>query len=164
MSSVPQTTNSAAATSQALQRRILLVEDSPGDAALAKIVHDEVKHCSWLDVVYDGKEAIRYLRGEGPYSDKPCPGLVLMDIGLPMKSGVELIADIRALPRCELLPIVIVSGSNNPVTIREAYQMGANCVIQKSTTWAEYFKKLESCYEFWCSVAELPPQTNGSRA
>jgi CheY-like chemotaxis protein len=164
MSSVPHSTTSAAAMSPALQRRILLVEDSPADAALAKIVHDEVKHCSWLDVVYDGKEAIRYLRGEGPYSDRPRPGLVLMDIGLPMKSGVQLIGEIRALPGCELLPIVIVSGSENPVTIREAYQMGANCVIQKSTTWAAYFKKLESCYEFWCSVAELPPDVHGPQS
>jgi two-component system, chemotaxis family, response regulator Rcp1 len=148
----------------ALQRRILLVEDSPADAALAKIVHDEVKHCSWLDVVYDGREAIRYLRGEGPYADKSRPGLVLMDVGLPMKSGVQLIGEIRSLPGCELLPIVIVSGSENPVTIREAYQMGANCVIQKSTTWADYFKKLESCYEFWCSVAELPPDVHAPRS
>ena len=142
------------------ERRILLVEDSPEDAVLAKIVHDEVKHCAWLDVVADGNEAVRYLSREGQYSEKPRPGLVLMDIGLPMRSGLHLIAEIRALPGFEVIPIVMVSGSNNPITIREAYQLGANCVIQKSTTWADYFKKLECCYEFWCGVAELPHPTS----
>jgi len=138
------------------QRRILVIEDNDADAELMRVVHDQVKHCSWLDIVYHGSEALRYLRGEGEYTEKSRPDVILMDLGLPMRTGLELIADIRALPGCELIPIIIVSGSDNPVTLRQAYQLGANCLIKKSSDWDEHFRKLESCYEFWCGVAELP--------
>jgi two-component system, chemotaxis family, response regulator Rcp1 len=140
------------------QRRILLIEDNPADAKLSKIVHDEVQHCSWLDIVHDGHEAVRHLCGDGEYAGKTRPDVILLDMTLPMKSGLELIAQIRALPGCELIPIVMVSGSENPVTIKQAYELGANCVIQKSSNWDEYFRKLESCYDFWCGVVELPHQ------
>ena len=148
--------NTVTATARAPHRRVLLIEDNEADAHLAKIVHDQVKHCAWLDIVYSGPDAFEYLRGEGKYSDRTRPDVVLMDMTLPVKSGLDLIADIRAVPGCACIPIVMVSGTENPAALREAYERGANCVIRKSSTWEEYFRKLESCYEFWCSVAELP--------
>lgn len=138
------------------RRHILLVEDNEADAAITRMVHEEVKHCSWLDIVYSSTEGLDYLRGEGKYKDRVLPDVVLMDMTLPAKSGLELIQEIRGIEGCQFLPIVMISGSDNPVELRRAYELGANCVIKKSNTWEEYFRKLESCYEFWCLVAELP--------
>ena len=148
--------NTANAARPSSHRRVLLIEDNEADANLTRIVHDEVKHCAWLDIVYSGPDAFEYLRREGKFADRTRPDVILMDMTLPVKSGLDLIEDIRALPGCECIPIVMVSGTENPATLREAYQRGANCVIRKSSSWEEYFRKLESCYEFWCGVAELP--------
>lgn len=79
-----------------------------------------------------------------------------MDMSLPAQSGLELIREICALPGRQFLPIVMVSGSENPAELRRAYELGANCVLTKSSTWEDYFHKLEIRYEFWCRVAELP--------
>ena len=138
------------------KRHILLIEDNEADAALTRMVHEEVKHCSWLDVVYSGAEALEYLSREGKYADRQCPDVILLDMTLPAQSGLDLVSAIRALPCCKNLPIVMVSGSENPHDVRRAYELGANCVIRKPSTWEEYFRKLETCYEFWCVVAELP--------
>jgi CheY-like chemotaxis protein len=137
-------------------RHILMVEDNVADAKIASIIHDEVAHCSQLDVVHNGIDALRYLRGEDEFAEKRKPDVILLDMTLPMKSGLEMIGDIRSVSGCKAVPIVIVSGSENPVSLAEAYELGANCVIAKSSNWQEYFDKLETCYKFWCKVAELP--------
>ncbi len=146
-------------------RHILLVEDNPADATLANIVHTETGHCSKLDVVRDGMEALRYLRQEGEFAEKPRPDVILLDMTLPMKSGLEMIGQIRATPGCEVMPIVMVSGTNNPVSLQQAYELGANCVIKKPSNWNEYFDKFETVYKFWCDVVALPEsKQNGNAA
>jgi len=142
-------------------RRILLVEDNPADANLSRIVHEETKHCSWLQIIENGEKALRYLRGEGEYSGTCKPDVILLDLTLPITSGLEMISQIRSVPDCELMPIVIISGAENPIELRQAYELGASCVIIKPTQWKEYFEKLDACYKFWCSVVQLPPKTNG---
>ena len=144
------------ATKDSKRRHILLVEDNEADATVTCMVHDEVQHCSWLDVVDTGAKALEYLRREGKYADRPRPDVVLMDMTLPAQSGLELVKEIRALQGCEFMPVVLISGTENPADFRQAYALGANCVIKKSSSWDEYFRKLESCYEFWCTVVEIP--------
>lgn len=138
------------------RKHILLIEDNEADATLTRIVHEEVKHCSWLDIVHSGDEALESLRREGKYAYRQPPDVILMDMTLPAQSGLDLIRAIRALPGFQNLPIVIISGTENPHDVRRAYELGANCVVRKPGSWEEYFRKLESCYEFWCVVAELP--------
>ena len=133
------------------KRRILLIEDNEADATLMRLVHEQVRQCSWLDTVHHGPHAIEYLTAE-----RSKPDVIIMDVNLPMKSGLEMISEIKALPGCELIPIVMVSGSANPFTLRQAYQLGANCMIRKSSDLEEYCRKLEICYQFWCGVVELP--------
>lgn len=146
---------------ESLTRRILLIEDDPADANLMQIVHDDKIPWSSLDIVSSGSEAIHYLRGEGEYPKASVPDVILMDMVLPMTSGLELIGDIRALPGCDVIPIVMISGSENPILLREAYHLGANCVIRKSSTLEDYFRKLARCLEFWCRIAELPHPKRG---
>jgi CheY-like chemotaxis protein len=148
----------------ALTPRMLLIEDNEADATLVKIVHDDKIPWSSLDIVNGGPEAILYLSGEGKYRDAGRPDLILMDMYLPMSSDLELIADITALAGCELIPIVIISGSEDPAKLQQAYRLGANCVIRKSSTFQDYFWKLARCFEFWCRIAELPCETSGRSA
>ena len=73
------------------RRRILLIEDNPADAHLSKVVHDELKCCSWLHTVQDGTEALDDLRGAGVYSEQGRPDVILMELQLPIKSGLKMI-------------------------------------------------------------------------
>lgn len=137
------------------RRHILLIEDNAADAMLTEMVHKEVQHCSSLEIVESGEEAIEYLRGAGKYTDRRKPEVILMDMTLSAVSGLDLIGEIRALPGCQYLPIIMFSGTESPADLRRAYRLGANCVIRKSSNWDEYFRKLACCYEFWCAVVEL---------
>jgi len=145
-------------------RRILVIEDDPADANLMRMVHDDKIPWSCLDIVNSGSEAMQYLCGEGKYADAIIPDVILLDMFLPMTSDLELIGDLRALPGCELIPIVMVSGSESPAKLREAYRLGVNCVISKSSRLEEHFRKLTRCFEFWCGIAELPHRANEDTA
>lgn len=123
---------------------------------LAQMVHDEVKFCSTLAAVGDGDEAIRYLRAEGKHSDRKKPDIIFLDLTLPGKSGLEVLEEMKKVPGCELIPIVVLSASDNPVDIRKAYSLGANCVVRKPSQLAEFFRLIGCSYEFWCTVAKLP--------
>jgi two-component system, chemotaxis family, response regulator Rcp1 len=149
---------------ESLTRHILLIEDNPADANLMQIVHDDKIPWSSLDIVSSGSEAIHRLCGEGNSPAPNIPDVIFLDMFLPMTSGLELIADIRALPGCEVVPIVMISGTENPIFLRRAYQLGANCVIKKPNTLEEYFRKLARCLEFWCRIAELPHPMSGRSA
>ena len=81
---------------QGRQAEILLVEHNPGDVRLAKEVLKEGKVCHGLQVVSDGVEAMRFLRKEGKYVDKPKPDLILLDLNLPKKDGREVLEEINA--------------------------------------------------------------------
>lgn len=133
------------------QRHILLIEDNQPDAMLSQMVHDEVKHCSSLHTVEDGDAAVSYL-----HEAKNRPDIIFLDLSLPRKSGLEVLTDLRSVPGCELIPVVVFSATGNPADVRKAYAQGANSVVKKPSDLSEFYRVLESCYEYWCSVVELP--------
>src|SRR5579872_3127592 len=98
---------------------ILHVEDDPNDVTLVGLAFRKAKADSVLVVVNDGEQAINYLNGEGKYADRanhPFPALVLLDLKLPRKTGLEVLAWVRSQPQPELkrLPVVMLTSSNQP--------------------------------------------------
>jgi chemotaxis family two-component system response regulator Rcp1 len=136
---------------RAPQRHILLIEDNRPDAMLTQMVHDEVKHCSTLHVVEDGDAALAYL-----CSGERKPDVIFLDLTLPKRSGLEVMVEIKSAGQCGLIPIVIFSASGNPSDVRKAYELGASSVIRKPANLDEFYRVVESCYEYWCSVVVLP--------
>ncbi len=123
---------------------------------MTEMVHDEVQHCSTLDIVMDGDAALRYLKNEGEYADRPRPDLIMLDFKMPGESGFEVLRRIRQTPGFELVPVVLCSGLVSPADVRKAYELGANGVIHKPGDLKEFYRVIGVCYEFWCTAAVLP--------
>ncbi|MEG4999322.1 response regulator [Microcoleus sp. B4-D4] len=135
---------------------ILLIEDSPSDADLAREVLSQGKILNNLHFVEDGVEAIKFLRKKAPYLDVPRPDLILLDLNLPKKSGVEVLEEIKNDPKLKLIPVVILSTSAAPEDIVKSYSLHANCYITKPVDFVEFTKVVRLIEEFWLAVVRLP--------
>ncbi|MBE9161653.1 MULTISPECIES: response regulator [Microcoleaceae] len=135
---------------------ILLIEDSPSDADLAREVLSQGKILNNLHFVEDGVEAIKFLRKKAPYLDVPRPDLILLDLNLPKKSGVEVLEEIKTDPTLKLIPVVILSTSAAPEDIVKSYSLHANCYITKPVDFVQFTKVVRLIEEFWLAVVHLP--------
>lgn len=136
---------------------ILLVEDNPGDARLAKEALTEGKLHNTLNVVEDGVEAMAYLRNEGKYSDKAQPDLILLDLNLPKKDGREVLAEIKEDENLRRIPVVILTISSAEEDIIRSYDLHANCFITKPIDLDQFMKVVKSIEDFWLTIVKLPP-------
>ncbi len=110
---------------------ILLVEDNPGDIRLTVEVLKEVEVPTSLSVVKDGVEAMAFLRREGHYTDAPRPDLVLLDLNLPKKDGLELLTDINRDPNLKDIRVVILTTSEAEKDIHKSFDLDASSYIIK---------------------------------
>jgi CheY-like chemotaxis protein len=137
---------------------ILLVEDSPADVALTQEALQDSKLRNNLHVVTDGEAAIAFLRRTGMYASKPMPDLILLDLNLPKKNGREVLAEIKADPILRLIPVVIMTVSQDERDILESYRLHANCYIRKPVKFGEFIEIVKSIESFWFSIVTLPPK------
>ena len=136
---------------------ILLVEDNPGDADIARegLVDSKVKNT--LHVVADGEEAIAFLRQTGKYETAPRPDLILLDLNLPRKDGREVLAEVKLDQELKHIPVVVLSSSQKEEDILKSYQLHANCYITKPLKFTEFLKVVKSIENFWFSVVSFSP-------
>ncbi len=140
------------------QLDILLIENDPAAARLTKEAFREAGLKECVSSVPDGEEALARLRHEGKYGEEPHPDIIFLDLHLPKKSGLEVLAEIKGNPRLKLTPVVVVSGSDDPQEVREAYELHASCYIRKPDDLHHFLHFIRVCFEFWGSVVTLPPK------
>jgi chemotaxis family two-component system response regulator Rcp1 len=138
---------------------ILLVEDSPADIALTREALEESKLHNNLYVVTDGEEAINFLKKIGKYASMPRPDLILLDLNLPKKNGLEVLREVKADDSLRLIPVVIMTVSKDEKDIVESYRLNANCYIRKPVKFREFIEIVKSIEDFWFSIVTLPPKT-----
>lgn len=137
---------------------ILLAEDDENDILL---VTQALKKIGFTESVYicrDGEEATLYLEGGGRYSDRrlfPFPSIIITDLKMPRKGGMEILQWLKDHPECHVIPVIILSASNEPNDIRDAYRAGANCYLKKPSTFDQLQQLLKATFDFW-SVCEKP--------
>jgi two-component system, chemotaxis family, response regulator Rcp1 len=136
---------------------ILLVEDSPTDALLAREALDYAKVCNRLHVVTDGVSALAFLRGEGPYADAPRPDLVLLDLNLPKKDGRAVLREIKSDARLKIIPVVVLTTSSAEADVLESYGLHANCYIVKPVDFEKFADVIRTLENFWFALVTLPP-------
>jgi CheY-like chemotaxis protein len=136
---------------------ILLVEDSPGDARLAKEALKESKVNNNLFVAIDGEEALDFLNRKNGYSDAPRPDLILLDLNLPKKDGREVLQEIKTDDSLKSIPVVILTVSKAEEDIIRTYNLHANCYITKPLDLNQFIKVVKSIEDFWLSIVKLPP-------
>lgn len=135
---------------------ILLIEDSPSDADLAREALGQGKILNNLHFVEDGVEAIDFLRRRGLYSAAPRPDLILLDLNLPKKSGVEVLEEIKTDTDLKLIPVVILTTSAAQEDILKSYSLHANCYITKPVDFVQFTRVVKLIEEFWLAVVQLP--------
>lgn len=145
-------------TTQDIPIEFLLVEDSPTDAMMAREALSYNKILNKLHIVEDGVEAMEFLRRQGKYSQAPRPGLILLDLNLPKKSGLEVLAEVKADNALKFIPVVVLTTSQAEEDIVESYGHHANCYITKPVEFQKLAEVVRSLNEFWFSVVTLPPE------
>jgi len=142
--------------------RFLLVEDTETDAWFIKRALESVPDAH-LERVKDGQEAMDYLEGNEPYTDRkryPLPDIILLDLKMPRVDGFQFLKWRRekASEEIALVPVVVLSGSNLDKDIREAYTLGANRYLVKTSDTALYQKRMRLMAELWAE-SELPTRS-----
>ena len=138
---------------------ILLVEDSPTDALLTREALEQSKILNQLHRVENGVEALAFLRREGQYAGTPCPDLILLDLNLPKKSGIEVLQEIKEDEDLRIIPVVVLTTSKSEEDIVKSYDLHANCYIIKPVDFNKFTEVIQSIREFWFSVVTLPRTT-----
>jgi CheY-like chemotaxis protein len=111
--------------------------------------------------VEDGVEAVRYLRGEVEYADRqryPIPDVILLDLKMPRFSGFDFLKWLHqdSPGHQRLIPVVVMSSSNDPGDIQRAYALGANTYMVKPVNWAEFKERVQMLGLYWATHAETP--------
>ncbi|MGB3309560.1 MAG: response regulator [Nodosilinea sp.] len=135
---------------------ILLVEDNPGDIRLTQEVLNEGQICSHLNVVDDGEKAIAFLNHSPPYLHAPPPHLILLDLNLPRRSGLEVLKIIKTDDALKHIPVIVFTSSQAEEDIMSAYSLHANCYITKPLDLEQFTRSIRSIEDFWLSMVELP--------
>lgn len=135
---------------------ILLVEDNPGDILLTTEALHERKLINKLSVVKNGVDALRFLFKQSPYQDAETPDLVLLDINLPLKNGLEVLLEIKKDDITKKIPVIMLSTSSDLRDINLSYERHANCFITKPLDINDFMKAVSKIEEFWIQLVKLP--------
>ncbi len=142
------------------KRLVLLVEDNPDDAALAlrSLAKGEVP----IEVVAvrDGVEAQEYLFGGADPAQSPpgrLPELVLLDLKLPRVDGQEVLRRIRSHPRTQLIPVVVLTSSDERHDLERSYELGANSYVRKPVDFTQFSRAVHQMSSYWLLLNRCPP-------
>jgi two-component system response regulator len=138
---------------------ILLVEDNPDDEALTLRALQKSNIMNEVVVARDGAEALDYLFATGAYSGRDLdelPELVLLDLKLPKVDGLEMLQRLRADERTRLLPVVVLTSSNEQQDILESYNLRANSYIRKPVDFVQFREAVRQLGLYWL-VLNIPP-------
>ena len=139
---------------------ILLVEDNPDDEALTVRALRKNNIKNEVVVAHDGAEALEYLFATGKYSARDTyvtPQVVLLDLKLPKVDGLEVLRQLRADKRTKLLPVVILTSSNEEQDRISSYGLGANSYVRKPVDFTQFMEAARQLGLYWLVLNEPPP-------
>ncbi len=137
---------------------LLIVDDNPADIALAREALTACAYRGQIRSLGDGAEALAFLDRRGSYTNATRPDLVILDLNLPKRDGLAVLAAMRASPELRKIPVVIFSTSQLGSDIARSYELGANCYLSKPGNLTEFFSVMKSIERFWFGSVSLPPR------
>jgi CheY-like chemotaxis protein len=139
---------------------VLMADDDEDDCLMVKDAFSEnVKNGVQVNCVEDGEELLDYLHRRGRFADKlryPDPSLILLDLNMPKMGGLEALAEIRADEKLKMIPIVVLTTSDESLDIKESYTLGANSFITKPLSFEALVNIINSFSSYWFGMASLP--------
>jgi two-component system response regulator len=139
---------------------ILLVEDNPLEVELTVRPLRELDRDSEIAVARDGEEALDFLFGRGAHrarSGAPPPRLILLDLRLPKVDGLEVLRAVRTNSRTSMVPVVVLTSSDDPRELAQCYQLGANSCVQKPVQYDQLWSALQGVARYWLELNQGPP-------
>jgi len=146
---------------KASQVVILMAEDSPSDADLAREAFKNGKLVNELIIVPDGVEAMLYMKKQGQYANALRPDIIVLDLNMPKKDGREVLAELKADANFRHIPVVILTTSEDEADVLKSYELQASCYVTKPMDFGKFLDVAKQIKEFFFSVVTLPP--NGDR-
>ena len=137
-------------------RPILLAEDNPLDAELAMDALREARLTNPIILVRDGAEALDWLHARGDYVDRPKgdPSVVLLDIKMPRRDGLDVLRNIRADVQLKHLPVVILSSSREETDLAISWNLGVNAYVVKPVNVHQFVEAVRTLGRFWAVLNE----------
>lgn len=145
------------ATEQAKEKfTILLVEDNPGDIRLTQEILKTSSLIETIHIAYDGEEAMQFLLRKAPFQNAPTPDLIILDLNLPRKSGIETLAELKKNHDISYIPVIVLTSSEAQHDISRAYNLYANAYITKPVDFEQYAYVVGYIEKFWFTLVKLP--------
>jgi CheY-like chemotaxis protein len=142
---------------------ILIVEDTDQDLQLALRALRKANVTNRIQVARDGEEALEFLFCEGPYADRKiedAPKVILLDLKLPKIDGLEVLQRIKADPRTQAIPVVVLTSSKEQRDVVESYKFGVNSYIVKPVNFESFLKAVQELGMYWLLLNQ-PPKIEG---
>jgi CheY-like chemotaxis protein len=142
-------------------RIILLVEDNPDDEELTIRALRKNGIANELVVARDGVQALDYLFGRGDWAGRDTavmPAVVLLDLKLPRVDGLEVLEKMRADPRTELVPVVVLTSSREETDILKSYSLRVNSYVRKPVDFTQFTEAVKHLGMYWLLLNEIPPR------
>lgn len=139
--------------------QILLVEDNEGDIFLTREAFEECNLTYELSIARDGNEALDFLFKRNRYENAYTPDLILLDINIPIRNGIEVLKTIKSDDRAKRIPVIMLTTSDSPHDINRAYQNYANTYIVKPLEVSDFINVVSSIESFWMKLVKRPTAT-----
>lgn len=135
---------------------VLLIEDDPGDVLMIREGFEQARASTRLHVAGDGDEAMRFLRRSAGYADAPRPDLILLDLNLPVRSGLEVLTEVKTDAGLLTIPVVVVTTSHSQDDIRRSYTLHANAYVTKPPDFDAFVTAVRRIADCFLDLIELP--------
>lgn len=140
---------------------ILVADDDPDDCMLTCEAFRECHLTNEVRFVHNGEQLLDYLNGRPPFTDRqryPLPGLILLDLNMPLKDGREALAEIKTDPRLRRIPVIILTTSADEQDILRSYDQGVNAYISKPASFSGLLEVVRAISRHWLAIVELPAE------
>jgi len=140
---------------------ILLVEDNPADVEITLEAFRRSRSGNRVAVCRDGEDALDFLLQRGRYirgQNAPRPDVILLDLNLPKRSGIEVLDQVKRHEQLKSIPIIILTTSDRDEDVRRCYQYGANNYLTKPVQFDDCVKLVADIQQYWLELSKLPPR------
>lgn len=144
----------------ALPVEILLVEDNPGDVRLVRKAFEKAQLKNNLNVAYTGGDALDYLHRRGEHQEASSVDLVLLDLNLGDRNGLEVLEEIKTDPKLRRTPVVVLTSSSAEEDIARSYDLHANAYVTKPVGFDGLLKIVQEIDGFWLSLVKFAPRSD----
>lgn len=141
------------------ERHVLLVEDDPNDILFMQRAFRRANITAPMQIVQDGDQAVDYLSGVGDYADRdryPFPTLVLLDLKLPRRSGIEVLTWMRQQPIVKRVPVIILTSSRETTDVDRSYDLGVSSYLVKPVNFNTFSQMVVTLNAYWLQLNEYP--------